>query len=156
MKKALIEAVLCQGHRVCSPATTDPRFPGGTLQMQMPLFARAGLDLSSFYPGSLNASIAPATFEVKAEAADFTFPLVRWSPTEPPETFSFFRCRVGKTIDDLEDGFVYYPHPETKPEHFQPPGILEIVAPRIDGIQYGDPLFLDIDPVQIRVDRPKP
>jgi hypothetical protein len=36
------------------------------------------------------------------------------------------------------DCWLYYPHPETKTKHFQDPSIIEIIAPYIPDITYGD------------------
>ncbi len=40
------------------------------------------------------------------------------------------------------DGLIYYPHPESKPEHFHPPDILEVLLPWLQGVQYGAKLQL--------------
>jgi hypothetical protein len=34
-------------------------------------------------------------------------------------------------------GFIYQPHPDTKPEHFQKPDVLELLLPRIENLSYG-------------------
>ena len=60
----MIPATIVQGHRVASGLNGNPRFPGGTLRMQLPFFAELGLDLSAFYPGTLNVSIAPLSYRV--------------------------------------------------------------------------------------------
>jgi hypothetical protein len=44
---------------------------------------------------------------------------------------------------------LYYPHPETKPEHFQPPDILEIITSFISGLKYGDELVIEVDAQQM-------
>jgi hypothetical protein len=49
------------------------------------------------------------------------------------------------------DGWVYYPHPETKLRHFQNPSLLEVIAMPIDGIQYGDGLQVLLNQQEIRV-----
>ena len=36
------------------------------------------------------------------------------------------------------EGWVYYPHPETKLRNFQNPSLLEVIAYPIPGILYGD------------------
>ena len=43
-----LEGVLVGGHRVASGPNQDPRFPGGTLAMQLPHFLRHGVDLGAF------------------------------------------------------------------------------------------------------------
>lgn len=98
-----------QGHQVASRPSAA--YPYSALEKQKPHFKERGLDLSPYFNGSLNISIAPLEFEmIKPE---YTFSLVEWTDLHPPETFSFSRCRVwfdGK----FYHGWVYYPHPETK------------------------------------------
>ena len=142
-------ARVIQGHRVASGSNGNPAFPGGTLRMQLPFFRDLGLDLSPYYLGTLNVSIAPCRYQVVK--APMTFPLVKWHPVDPAETFSFFHVRCvcvdGRTVD----GLVYYPHPETKPKHFQPPDMLELLFPRLDGIAYGSELTLEIDDGEMKI-----
>jgi len=144
-----VPATIIAGHGVASGQKGDPRFPGGTLAMQMPFFAELGLDLSPFHRGTLNLSIAPWEYQVLG--AKHTYRQVKWSPTEPAEDFSFLECRLqaSETAEPVE-GLVYYPHPETKPEHFQPPDVLEVLAPWMEGVHYGDKLQLAARTDQLR------
>ncbi|MGD1904084.1 MAG: hypothetical protein ACFB9N_17805 [Geitlerinemataceae cyanobacterium] len=147
-----IEATLARGHRVASGLGGDRRFPDGTLALQFPHFAphfaNRGVDLSGFYRGTLNLSISPWRYTVRSPKV--TVRDLRWSSVSPPEDFSFFDCRltVKKHRDRVEPqtvaGLIYYPHPETKPEHFQADDILEVLAPRIDGLDYGDRVELAV------------
>lgn len=47
------------------------------------------------------------------------------------------------------DGLIYFPHPETKPEHFQQPDVLELLLPFITGLDYGAELRLEIPAAQM-------
>ena len=143
-----VQGTVVQGHRVASAQTRDPRFPGGTVAMQASLFREAGLDLSPYHLGTLNVSIAPHRYAVIR--AKHTFRNVKWAATEPAEDFSFFDCRV-YVGSEARSGLIYYPHPETKPEHDQPPDVLEVLAPFIPDVGYGDTLVLELDPAQIRI-----
>ena len=149
---ASIFATVIRGHRVASGLSGDPRFPGGTLAMQAPFFRERGLDLSGWHHSTLNLSIAPARFEILE--ARHTFRNLSWHPTEPAEDFSFFDCRVRRVGgDDFPwiAGLIYFPHPDTKPEHHQPPDVLEAIAREfINGLDYGDRLELAVDPEQMR------
>ena len=81
---------------------------------------------------------------------EFTFPLVEWTDLHPPETFSFSRCKV--VYREVEyQGWVYYPHPETKLRNFQNPSLLEVIARPISGIQYGDVLqvWVNMDEIEV-------
>ena len=142
----LLPGVLAQGYRVASGPSRD--YPYGALDRQRPLFKARGLDLEDYFNGTLNIDIRPAAFRVLKP--EFTFPLVEWTDLHPPETFSFSRCRV--VFHDQEyDGWVYYPHPETKLRNFQDPSLLEVIARPIEGIRYGDKLFVWVNGDEIEV-----
>jgi len=49
------------------------------------------------------------------------------------------------------NGWVYYPHPETKLRNFQNPSLLEVIAMEIPGINYGDPLQVMVHAGEIEV-----
>ena len=138
----MIPATIVQGHRVASGLNGNPRFPGGTMRMQLPFFAALGLDLSSFYPGTLNVSIAPLSYRVVQPK--FTFLRVEWHPTEPAEDFSFFDVVVHRDDAALISGLIYFPHPETKPEHFQSPDVLELLLPWTEGFKYGGKVQIEV------------
>lgn len=142
-------ATIVTGHQVASGNNRDPRFPGGTIRMQLPHFHMRGLDLSAFHPGTINVSIAPLTYQVLKAAK--TLRDVKWHPTEPAEDFSFFDVEALTDKRPPVRGYIYYPHPETKPTHFQKPDVLELLLPFIDGLEYGTSLHLRTRESQIRV-----
>jgi hypothetical protein len=142
------------GHRVASGGKGDPRFPGGTLRMQAPFFRELGLDLSAFHMGTLNVSLAPRQYRVVA--AKLTFRGVKWHPTEPAEDFSFFDAELALPDGSTPSALVYYPHPETKPEHFQQPDVLEVLAPHLPGLSYGMEIGLYVPRDQIIIELPRP
>jgi len=143
----LLHGYLAKGYRVASGPSAD--YPYGALDRQRPIFAARGLDLSSYFNGSLNVDIHPRTF--KMVKPQFTFHHVEWTDLHPPEHFSFSRCKV--IYNDVEyDGWVYYPHPETKLRNFQNPSLIEVIAKEIPGIQYGDELDVMVDTEEIEVD----
>ena len=116
-------------------------YPYGALERQSPLFKARGLDLDGYFNGTLNINIRPLTFTMLKP--QYTFEQVAWTDLHPPETFSFSRCQV--IFRELAyDGWVYYPHPETKLRHFQNPSLLEVIALPIPAIRYGEA-------VQVRV-----
>ncbi|HTI71407.1 MAG TPA: hypothetical protein VMF06_15655 [Candidatus Limnocylindria bacterium] len=137
-----ITARVVQGHRVASGLNGNPRFPGGTLRMQAPFFAALGFDMTRWHTGTLNVSIAPWRYRVGQPRLAFT--QVKWHPVEPAEDFSFFDVRLQRPGGNPVAGFIYYPHPETKPEHFQKPDVLELLLPYVDGLSYGTDLVLEV------------
>lgn len=135
-----LPGILVRGHQVASRPSKD--YPYSALEKQKPLFKSLGLDLYEYFNGTLNISIAPLIFEMTAP--QFTFPLVEWTDLHPPETFSFSRCIV--VYKNIEyPGWVYYPHPETKRNHFQNPSLLEVITKQIPEIKYGDSLEVGVD-----------
>ncbi len=141
-----LPGILMRGHQVASRPSKD--YPYSSLEKQKPYFKALGLDLSEFFNGTLNISIAPLTFEMVSP--EFTFPLVEWTDLHPPETFSFSRCKVifeGKEYP----GWVYYPHPETKKNHFQNSALVEVIAVEIPKLQYGDSLTVELNLNEIKV-----
>jgi hypothetical protein len=49
------------------------------------------------------------------------------------------------------DGWVYFPHPETKLRHFQNPFLLEVIALPIMNLHYGDEVRLLVKAGEIEV-----
>ena len=67
-----LTGILMQGHQVASRPSTA--YPYSSLEKQKPYFKDLGLDLSPYFNGTLNISIAPLEFEMSKP--EFTFPLV--------------------------------------------------------------------------------
>ena len=143
---AIVQGVLVKGYGVASRPSAD--YPYGALERQMPLFQSRGLDLNDYFRGTLNIDIQPLTFELVLP--EFTFRDVRWTDLHPPEHFSFSRCKIG-FAGVLNDGWIYYPHPETKIRNFQNPSLVEVIAGKIPGIGYGSRLELGLKTGEIRI-----
>lgn len=111
--------------------------------MQTPFFQKLDLDLSIFFPGTLNISISPKTFTI--QQPEYTFKNIKWNQEYAPEDFSFSPCRV--VFQEITyAGLVYYPHPETKVGHFQAPAIIEVLVNSfIPQIHYGDRITLEVN-----------
>ena len=118
--------------------------------MQAPHFLARGLDLSPFYAGTVNVSISPWRFRVVQTR--LTLRSVAWHPTEPAEDFSFFDVVMLPQDSAPVSGLIYYPHPDTKPEHFQQPDVLELLLPYIPGILTGMELTLEIPIEQVIIE----
>ncbi|MBI5840000.1 MAG: hypothetical protein HZB19_07835 [Chloroflexi bacterium] len=143
-----LHGIIVQGYRVASGPSRD--YPYGSLSRQRPNFKSRGLDLSGYFNGTLNIDICPFTFTM--EKPEFTFRRVEWTDLHPPEDFSFSRCKV--VFKDVKyDGWVYYPHPETKLRNFQNPSLLEVIAYPIDGIEYGDDVVVRVKAGEIAVSK---
>ena len=143
-----VHGVVVQGYRVASGPSKD--YPYGALDRQRPFFRAGGLNLDDYFNGSLNVDIRPSEFVM--EKPEFTFHYVEWTDLHPPEHFSFSRCKV--IYKDIEyEGWVYYPHPETKKRNYQNPSLLEVIAYQIPGIEYGDELEVLVNPEEIVVSK---
>ena len=144
----LVTGTLRKGYGVASGPSAD--YPYGSLERQFPIFRSRGLDLSSCFPGTLNIDIRPLAFElIKPE---FTFRDVNWTDLHPPETFSFSACSV-TFANTRTEGWIYFPHPETKERNFHDPSLLEVIAPRIPDLKIGDQLLLLVNPARVLLKR---
>ena len=143
-----VHGVLAKGYRVASGPSQD--YPYGALDRQRPIFRERGLDLDEYFNGTLNIDIRPYFFRMLKP--EFTFKNVEWTDLHPPEHFSFSRCRV-YFRGGLYEGWVYYPHPETKKRNFQNPSLLEVIAHPIPDIHYGDALEVQVHPARIEVSK---
>jgi hypothetical protein len=148
-----VVARIVPGHRVASGLNGNPHFPGGTLRMQAPYFQALGFDLESYHSGTLNVSIAPQRYHVVK--APTTFRRVKWHPTEPAEDFSFFDVQLVRQGGPPVAGKIYFPHPDTKPAHFQNPDVLELLLPFVAGLNYGDEIKLCIPAEQMIIEGAK-
>ena len=142
----MIRGVLVEGYHVASGPSAD--YPYGALERQRPIFKSRGLDLDSYFNGTHNMDLGPLRFSMLKP--EFTFHNVEWTDLHPPEHFSFSRCKV--IFKEVEyEGWVYYPHPETKKRNFQNPSLLEVIARPIPEIQYGDALEVLVNPGEIEI-----
>jgi hypothetical protein len=148
-----VSACIVPGHQVASGTNQNPCFPGGTLRMQAPHFLALGFDLGAYHSGTINVSIAPSAY--RPVKAPVTFRGVKWHPSEPAEDFSFFDVRVIRPGVTALPGKIYYPHPDTKPAHFQRPDVLELLLPFIPHVGYGSVLTLEIPADQMDIVQPE-
>lgn len=141
LKENKVKAEVVRGYGIASGKNFDARFPKGTIAMQLPFLKDRGLDLSSFHLGTLNIDITPSCY--KFIKASFCFEKVKWSNDLPPETFSFYPCKISLPDQDFRvSSLVYWPHPSTKPEFNQKEGVLEILAPRLRSVSYGSKIII--------------
>ncbi|WP_110516620.1 hypothetical protein [Herpetosiphon llansteffanensis] len=134
MMQAWVDGTVIRGHGVASGQASDSPYPAGTIAMQQPYFAALGLDLSGLQLATINFDIQPAQWRLLQ--ADYSFRAVRWTDLHPPEDFSFIRCQLLWQAQTYA-GYIYYPHPATKMQHFQSPSMLELLLPWIATISYG-------------------
>lgn len=143
---------LVAGHGVASGRASGSPYPAGTIALQAPLFAATGLDLSPYQSATLNLAFAPG--EWRLSDPHHRVEQLHWTDRHPPETFSFWRCRLRHRMAEPVEALIYYPHPETKRAHHQPPGLLELLAPPLGPVQVGDGFSLGVDPRRCRLVQP--
>ena len=141
--------IVVSGGRVASGLSETNPFPSGTIALQLPHFRERGLDLSGFYLGTINVSIAPYKFSLIGPI--HTFRDVKWLDTYPPEHFSFAEI-VLLFGSQRYEGLVYYPHPETKISFEKDNSVLEILAPFVPNLSYGSTVELLFPTSQIVVE----
>ena len=139
-----------KGYRVASgPSEAYPEY--GSIEKQKPYFKELGLDLDRMFNGTLNISIEPYQFEIMKPT--YTFEKVKWTELTNAEDFHFSQCKI--FFQDREySGWVYYPNPKTKRKHFQSTATIEVLAPFIEGIKYGDEVNISLNSREIRVISP--
>lgn len=142
-----------RGYGVASGRCASSPYPAGTISLQAPLFAQQGIDLSPYYPGTLNLAFADTRWRLSQPDAHVA--RLAWSDRHPPETFSFWRVLLRwQGCDEPVAGLIYWPHPETKQRHHHSADRLELLAPWIDGIAQRSDLELGMDPRCCRRIRP--
>ena len=136
-----------KGYGIASGQAEDSPYPVGSIIMQTPYFLKRGLDIRQYYPATLNISIAPYKFKIIN--SEWTFRDVEWFEG-CCETFSFSQCRIVRK--DVEvGGLVYYPHSETKPDHFHDDSVLEILAPFLGELKEGEKVSILLKKGEIEI-----
>jgi len=146
--KCINTAKVIKGYQVASGLAEDSPYPDGSIKMQAPIFAKLGVDLSDFYLATLNLDIKPRIFEMNAP--QFALKRVKWTELCQPEDFSLSPCELIYQ-DNKYRGFIYYPHPETKPQHFHSNSVIEVIAEFIPDIAYGDTITLCYCPNEVEI-----
>ena len=152
MSDASVSGIVVAGHGVASGRCPDPRFPSGSIALQAPLFRERGVDLAVIVGGdpvlgTINIDLSPLTPAV-AEP-EILVPGVTWSNHMPTENFWLFRARL-RHAGEMYRAVIYMPDPATKPAHFQPARVVEVIAARVSGLNAGDYVDLAADPAFIR------
>lgn len=116
--------------------------------MQLPYFKKLGLDLYNYYPATLNINIFPKKFELINP--EYTFRNVKWFADKPAENFSFSACNVIYK-NKLYEGYIYYPHPETKTDHFHDGSTIEVITKFLKSISYHTSIHIEININQVNI-----
>ena len=87
---------LRSGHGVASGRNPHSPYPAGTIALQTPFFQERGIDLSPFFPGTLNLEVPGGAW--KLHQPDAQVVALRWTEHHQPETFSFWHCRLRRPL----------------------------------------------------------
>jgi len=148
------DGVVVRGHGVASGAGGDPRFPRGTVAVQLPLLQAGVPELADWlggapFAGTINVALAGVA--VTSGVPDATVADLRWTEHFAPETF--FLSRAAMVHAGVERrAWLYIPDPATKPPDHPPlAGVVELLARRVPGLAYGDPVTLRFAARTLRV-----
>ena len=152
MAETRARGIVVAGHGVASGRRPDPRFPSGSIALQAPLFRARGVDLAELLGaepmmGTINLDVSPLAPTVIQP--EIVLPGIVWSSHMPPENFWLFRARLTHA-DRTYRAVIYMPDPATKPAHFQPARVVEIVAAPVPGLDRGDAVDLAADAAFVR------
>jgi hypothetical protein len=127
-----VPGTLIAGYGVASGRAQESPYPAGTIALQTPLFLEHGIDLSTYFPGTLNVDLAPVIPVPHAPLFDGK---LRWF-RELEERFLLTPVSVRAAAGEFA-GLWYYPHPHTKPAHLQRATVVELLLPWIPGLSPG-------------------
>ena len=83
-----VNGTISKGHQVASGIAKDSPYSQGRIYMPTPFLKQLGLDISSFFAGTLNIKISPYKF--KLYNPQYTFELVKWNPHYTTRNFFIF------------------------------------------------------------------
>lgn len=144
----IIHGKVTRGYGVASGQADNSPYPAGTIAMQKPLFKIQGLDLSGYLEATINVDIRPWRFEIIK--TEYLFKQLKWSEHCQAEDFSLVSCQV-KVEGECYPGYLYYPHPETKPDHFHDAGVMEVISQPIAGLAEHQAIELYFEDGRIRL-----
>ena len=145
-----ISGLVEPGHGAASGKSPRAKHPRGTLAMQYRYLLERGVDLGAFYTGTLNVSIAPATYVIHRPWKRVDN--VKWAETVSSENFLLARCCVGNS-ERTVCGLLYQPDPTTKTEHFDNPSHLQIIAPFLPNAGYGSHVSVYLVSAEVGITR---
>ncbi len=138
---------LVKGYQVASGLTKNSLFPNGTVNAQIPYFEALGLSLTGFFPATLNIHFDCQ--KISLSQPTFYFQKVKWHSSVPAEDFKFFTCQLFyKNI--AYQALIYQPQIATKVAHFHPHNQLEVLAPYIKNVNYGDTLYIESSSINLQ------
>ena len=65
MAQLCFTAKVIEGYRIASGFTNNSPYPDGSIKLQTPIFQKLGLDISTYFPGTININISPYTYKAR-------------------------------------------------------------------------------------------
>ena len=147
--------LIVRGLRIASGKARDPRFPKGTIALQLPHFRAAipGFDAlldAPLHLGTLN--IAFPGRRVRVGRPEHLVRNVRWSRRAGMENFYLSPCVV-EVRGIRRRGLIYIPDPATKPRGLPVGVYAEVLTSHVPRLRYGMAVRLFHTPGAVRLER---
>ena len=140
-RKTRFSFTVVPGYRVASGLGENSPYTEGTIALQKPFFAALGLDLGDCFNGTINGQFNCR--QVQVQRWDHGFYQVNWYPGIAAEDFRFVACTI--IYGEIHyPGYIYHVVASSKIGHFQAANVLELLAPKIKGLRYGEHLILEL------------
>ena len=143
-----LKGVLVKGYQVASGQSPITPYKDGSIILQKPFFEERGFCMKDLYLATLNIDIPNHEFTIIKPS--YYFENLKWEKDFPSETFSIVSCTLIYKAKQY-DAYIYYPHVETKTDHIQKKTTLEVLAPFVDGISYGDSIEILVDTQTVQI-----
>ena len=140
------KGIVVEGHRIASGLSpTGKDGLNATVVQQQKFFIESGLPgAADYYAGTLNVNLQGYTFEITEPTHVVT---CEWHPGIV-ETFYFVPVEL-EHGDMRHSGHIYFPLPsEVQNRNHE---VVELLLPRIEGIQYGDEVVLHFPQKHVNV-----
>ncbi len=137
MKKIILSGYVKEGLRIASGLNPDPSLKlNNTIFLQKPFFTKAGIPrIHEYYNGTINLDISPKEFKIVKPHFEVT---CEWFPGVT-ETFWLVDVVI-EFKNSRYPAYVYYPCPSPVKSHDNT--IVELLAEKIEDLNYSDPLIV--------------
>jgi len=135
-EKITIKGIISEGLK----AASGQRHKGaaGTIALQKPGLKSIGVEVDKLFNGTINLQLKQGFHITKP---DYTLTDYEWIEGVF-ESFDILRCKI-KYGQSTYEGYVYRPK-ESEHAAAHEASIVELLAPEIPGIRYGDRLSIDV------------
>ena len=140
-----VSGVVVEGYRIASGLNREGAITGPNGEVVRDSFVRQRKffeaeipEMKSVWTGTINLSIAPKACHMLKWDYEVT---CEWQPGTV-ETFGIVKDVILRARGGMYNGFIYYPLPS--PIHSPRHDLIELLAPKIEGLAYGDEVSIDV------------